>query len=127
MDALIAGFLLVTTVVGSPAVPPGADRPGAATATTLREAAARPDIGEAAPLVIRLHKQARVSRFSKVERAIAIGAGSVVGFYAGALVGWKATDNPSNPNDDTSGLRGVVIGAPVGAVVGGILGYVFTR
>ncbi len=43
------------------------------------------------------------------------------------MVGWKATDNPFNPNDDTSGRRGVIIGAPIGAAVGAALGFVLTR
>ena len=89
---------------------------------------ARADIAEAPQLEIRQPAKTRATpRFSKVERAIAIGAGTVIGFYGGAAIGWKATDNPSNPNDDMSRLRGVVVGAPVGALVGAILGAVLTR
>lgn len=127
MDAAIAGLLLVTSALAGSAVPRTLDhRALQATTLTLREAAARPNIRDAAPVVVRL-AQTRRPRFSKIERAIAIGAGTVIGFYTGAVVGWHATANHSNPNDDTSGLKGVVIGAPIGAAVGAVLATVLTR
>ena len=127
MDA-IAGLLLMTsTLAGSPVLQPVEARIAPATTLTLREAAARATIIDAPQVATRQPAKVRTPRFSKIERAIAIGAGAVIGFYGGAAIGWKATDNPSNPNDDTSGLRGVVVGAPVGALVGAVLGTVLTR
>ena len=128
MDAMIAGLLLVTSTLGvAPTVDPVESRTRSAATLTLREAAARPNIRVVRQLAAEPARNERKPRFSKIERAIAIGAGTVIGFYSGALVGWTATDNPSNPNDDTSGLRGVVIGAPLGAVAGAVLGAVLTR
>ena len=128
MDAVIAVLLVTSTLAGPSVTPPVPDRLSPAMAITLREAAARANIVDAPQLQVRQPPKTRSTpRFSKVERAIAIGAGAVIGFYGGAAVGWKATDNPSNPNDDTSGLRGVIVGAPVGAVVGAVLGAVLTR
>ena len=66
---------------------------------------------------------ARARRFSPTDRVIAIAAGVAVGWVAGGAIGYKLTDNPSNPDDDTSGLRGVMIGAPIGGAVGAILGW----
>lgn len=127
MDAVMAGLLLVTSTLGATPVARPVETlvPGAT--VTLRAAASRPDIRTVSGAAVQQPKPARKPRFSKVDRAIAIGAGTVIGFYSGALVGWKVTDNPSNPNDDTSGLRGVVVGAPLGAVVGAVLGAVLTR
>ena len=31
------------------------------------------------------------------------------------------------PDDDTSGLRGMMIGAPIGAVIGAVVGYRLTK
>jgi len=128
MNAVIAGLLFVTsTLGGSPGLQPVERQITPATTLTLREAAARPDIPDAAQLGVRGQPQGRASRFSRIERAIAIGAGTVIGFYAGAAVGWRATADPSNRDDDTSGLRGVMIGAPLGAVAGAVIATVLTR
>ncbi len=69
---------------------------------------------------------ARTRRFSPTDRIIALAAGVAVGWVAGGAIGYKLTDNPSNPDDDTSGLRGVIIGAPIGAATGAILGWRLT-
>jgi hypothetical protein len=63
-------------------------------------------------------------RFSKTERVIAVVAGAAGGFMLGGVVGWAAT---SKPDDDVSGLKGVVIGAPIGAAVGAFIGYAVTK
>ena len=65
-------------------------------------------------------------RFSPTDRVIALAAGIGVGWLAGGAIGYKLTDNPDNPDDDTSGLRGVIIGAPIGAAVGAVLGWRLT-
>ena len=65
-------------------------------------------------------------RFSPTDRVIAVAAGLAVGWVMGGAIGYMLTDNPDNPDDDTSGLRGVIIGAPIGAATGAILGWRLT-
>ena len=80
MDAVIAGLLLVTsTLGGSPVLQPVESRTLATTTLTLREAPARPNILAAPQPETRQQTQTRAPRFSKIERAIAIGAGTVIG------------------------------------------------
>jgi hypothetical protein len=64
------------------------------------------------------------ARFSKTDRVVAIAAGAFLGFWGGARLGYAVT---ANDRDDTSGLRGVVVGAPVGAVVGALVGFRLTK
>ena len=66
-------------------------------------------------------------RFGKTDRVIAVVAGVAGGWMAGAAIGYYATADWDNPNDDTSGLKGMLIGAPIGAAAGGILGYWLTN
>jgi hypothetical protein len=66
-------------------------------------------------------------RFSKVDRIIAVAAGVGVGWVAGGGIGYYATANRDNYDDGTSGLKGMVIGAPIGAAAGAILGYRLTK
>ena len=61
-------------------------------------------------------------KFSPTERVIAVAAGVCVGWVLGGAIGYKIAE-PSNPYDDTSGLKGVMIGAPIGGALGGIFGY----
>jgi hypothetical protein len=42
----------------------------------------------------------------------------------GGAIGYVAT---AKPDDDVSGFRGVVIGAPIGAAVGAVIGYRLTK
>ena len=66
-------------------------------------------------------------RFTKTDRVIAITAGVVGGWLGGGAIGYYATQDRENDDDGTSGLKGVMIGAPIGAAVGGILGYWLTK
>lgn len=63
---------------------------------------------------------------SKVERILAVAVGASVGFVVGARVGFEVTPT-RGPYDDTSGLKGAFIGAPIGAGTGALLGYWLTR
>ena len=51
-------------------------------------------------------QQSQRKRFSPTDRVIALAAGVVVGWVAGGTVGYKLTDNPSNPYDDTAASAG---------------------
>ncbi|HVL66547.1 MAG TPA: hypothetical protein VM364_04710 [Vicinamibacterales bacterium] len=127
MDAAqIALAVWLSTAGATPVV----DTATATTTFTLREAAARASLSDVAdrasapaPRVPPRQQGARVSRFSKTERIIAVAAGASLGWFIGAAIGWKATET----NDDVTGLRGVVIGAPVGAAVGAFIGYKLTK
>ena len=66
-------------------------------------------------------------RFNKTDRIIAVVAGVCVGWVAGGAIGFYATADRDRYDDGTSGLRGLMIGAPVGAVIGAVLGYRLTR
>jgi hypothetical protein len=65
-------------------------------------------------------------RFSPTERIIAVAAGVAVGWVVGGAIGYKLTQS-STWDDGTSGLKGVIIGAPIGATTGAILGWRLTR
>ena len=65
-------------------------------------------------------------RFSPTDRIIAVAAGVAVGWVVGANIGGRLTES-SNPDDDTSVLKGIFIGAPIGSVAGAILGWRLTR
>ena len=65
-------------------------------------------------------------RRNTVLRALAAGLGGGIGFMAGARIGWEVTPK-RGPYDDTSGLKGVMIGAPIGAVLGAVLGWHLTK
>ncbi len=139
IDGLVLGVaMLASTGVVSPTVPAA---PG-----TLARAAYTFELPESASLV-RVSTQRRRNdqtrpmweaatdasqaqapkRFGKTDRVIAVALGVAGGWMAGAAVGYYSTADWDNPNDDTSGLKGVIIGAPIGAAVGGILGYWLTN
>lgn len=67
---------------------------------------------------------APAKRCSTVARILAVAASGFGGWVAGGAIGYVAT---AKPDDDVSGLRGVVIGAPIGAAVGAIIGYRLTK
>lgn len=61
---------------------------------------------------------------STAAKVLGVALGGVGGFFGGAWAGYYLTQDRDNPNDDgVSGLRGLVIGAPVGAALGALLGY----
>jgi uncharacterized membrane protein YfcA len=62
-----------------------------------------------------------------LDRIIAVAAGTSLGFVLGGTIGGHLTENRRNPDDDTSALRGIMIGAPIGAVLGGLTGYWLTK
>jgi hypothetical protein len=70
--------------------------------------------------------QATSATRSRTDRIIAIAAGASLGFVLGGRIGYAVTPK-RGPYDDTSGLKGVLIGAPVGAVVGALIGHRLTR
>lgn|SRR5688572_11429145 len=65
-------------------------------------------------------------RVSTTDRIIAVAAGVAVGWVVGGGIGYKLTQS-STWDDGTSGLKGVIIGAPIGAATGAILGWRLTR
>src|ERR671914_207547 len=58
-------------------------------------------------------RQATSARRSRVDRIIAVAAGASIGWFVGGGIGYAVTPK-RGPYDDTSGLKGVLIGAPVG-------------
>ena len=70
--------------------------------------------------------QATRPKRSKVDRIIAIAAGASIGWVVGGGVGYAVTPK-RGPYDDTSGLKGVLIGAPVGGAAGALIGYHLTK
>jgi hypothetical protein len=140
LNGVILGVALMVSSTGVPAASPAA--PGALVparfAFTLRQAGAmqqaspRPILDEQSRDVWRSASfqpaQAKpAKRFSKSDRIIATIAGGVGGWFGGAMIGYYSTANFDNPDDDTSGLKGVMIGAPIGGAVGAILGYWLTN
>jgi hypothetical protein len=66
-------------------------------------------------------------RSSRTARVIGIVGGAALGWIVGAGIGFYATSDWDKDDDGTSGLRGMMIGAPIGATVGAILGWRLTR
>ena len=74
------------------------------------------------------HGQSPTKQHNLTDRIIAIAAGASLGFLVGGVVGGKITDrSKTNPDDDVSVLKGIMIGAPIGAAVGAIIGWRLTR
>jgi hypothetical protein len=66
------------------------------------------------------------TRHSRVDRIIAVAAGVSIGWVVGGGIGYAVTPK-RGAYDDTSGLKGMIIGAPIGAVAGALLGYRLTK
>ena len=70
--------------------------------------------------------QAPSTKRSKVDRIIAVAAGVSIGWVVGGGIGFAVTPK-RGPYDDTSGLKGMMIGAPIGGVAGALIGYRLTK
>jgi hypothetical protein len=139
MNGIVFGVALLVSSAGvSPAPAPEPFRAGVAPAAipfgvAVRAAASRtlPDrvLNErSGPRWRRGSLQAAqappAKRCSTVARILAVAASGFGGWVTGGVIGYVAT---ARPDDDVSGLRGVVIGAPIGAAVGAIIGYRLTK
>ena len=139
MNGIVVGVaLLVSSAGASPAPTPGRLR---ASVVSAGFTFALPD-GAAASRLLSHHlpgdrlrprswrgspqaaPAAPARRCSRVARILAVAASGFGGWVAGGAIGYVAT---AKPDDDVSGLRGVVIGAPIGAAVGAVLGYRLTK
>ena len=70
----------------------------------------------------------KAKRHNTTDRIIAVAAGATLGFFAGGMIGGTITDkSDTNPDDDMSVMKGVLIGAPIGATLGGLFGWYLTR
>ena len=67
------------------------------------------------------------NRPSTTARVIGAALGGLGGFYAGGMIGFYVAQDRDVYGDGVSGLRGVVIGAPVGAALGALIGYKLVR
>jgi uncharacterized protein (DUF2062 family) len=70
--------------------------------------------------------QATSAKRSRVDQIVAVAAGVSLGWVVGGGIGYAVTPK-RGPHDDTSGLKGVLIGAPIGAVVGALIDYRLTK
>jgi len=70
--------------------------------------------------------QATTGKRSRTERIIAVAAGVSIGWVVGGGIGFAVTPK-RGPHDDTSGLKGMMIGAPIGATAGALLGWRLTK
>ena len=140
MDGLVLGMaMLIASTGGLPAqgTPRGMQAAPAITFDLAHAASTQGDLRQ--PLLtgqlrsierrgaVRFAQATPRKRFSKTDRVIAIAAGVSLGWIMGGAIGFYAASDRDNPNDDTSGLKGVVIGAPVGAAIGAIIGHRLTR
>jgi hypothetical protein len=123
MNGILVGLaMLVSSTAGSPPIEtPRAVVAPAVFTFDLPASAVTRDAQRVRPA-----QPSKAKRFSTTDKIIAVAAGVSVGWVVGGGIGFKLTST-SNPDDDISGLRGVIIGAPIGAAVGAILGYRLTR
>jgi hypothetical protein len=69
---------------------------------------------------------APAKRFSTTERIVITAVSALAGFYGGGLVGYAVAQDDKD-DDGTSGLPGVMIGAPIGAAAGAIVAWKLTK
>ena len=112
--ALAMTLMLPPTAGAALLAPPPVERPRLVMPAITAELAAEAVPPRTATRVAR--------RGSTLEKIFATAGGAAVGWLAGSAIGFVATKK-SDHADDVSGLRGVVIGAPIGAIIGGFVGY----
>jgi hypothetical protein len=133
------GILLgAAMLVSSPAASPTVEPPRAAVShPTLTFELRNPTVvelpGDESRSFARRHAerwrrsaQTAKPKHSRVDRIIAVAAGASIGWVVGGAIGYAVTPK-RGPDDDTSGLKGVLIGAPIGAVAGALIGYRLTK
>ena len=67
-----------------------------------------------------MRKRPRSPAVINSRKIIGTAVGAFGGFYAGGMIGFYTAMDRNVDDDGVSGLRGVVIGAPIGAVVGAL-------
>jgi hypothetical protein len=135
MTGLVIGMAVLMSVGGAP------QHSGGVTASTVSgssvERLAEPSVGLRLPsdlmdeqpqLLWRAERPRKAQttsarQSSTVAKVIGLAVGGLGGFYAGGMIGFYVAQDRNANDDGVSGLRGVVIGAPVGAAVGALLGY----
>ena len=134
MNGLVLGMVMMTSCAGPPVPETAAATIASGTPTINRTDEAHPTLKLPRKLVIEQSRPAwrlessreahapAAKGSSKTARIVGTAIGGLGGFWAGGLIGYKATQKPTD-DDGVSGLRGVVIGAPIGAAVGALLGY----
>ena len=122
--------LAVAMVVSSAGVSPAREAPRAMLEPPATFSFALPDPDASRPVwqrrTFRSAQSPKPKKFSRTERVIAAAAGTCLGWVLGGAIGYRLTENRSNPYDDMSGLTGAIIGATFGSFVGGILGWTLT-
>ena len=133
MNGIVFGMVMLAASAGSPApdttVPPVASAvvdwdaasPALKLPRVLVDEPSSPAWRLDAPRNAQVTTAARGS--STVAKIIGTAVGAVGGFYAGGAIGFYTAQDRNANDDGVSGLRGVVIGAPIGALVGAVLGY----
>ena len=120
MDGILFGIAILVSSAGLPAVEMPRVAPSAFT-FNLSDAAATPLREQSRPVWQRASvapvRDTTTKRLNTTLRAIVVGASAGIGFLAGGRVGYEVTPK-RGPYDDTSGLKGIMIGAPIGAVLG---------
>ena len=135
MDAILLGVLLLVSPTDRIVAPQWPDRAVAPVIFSfeLPESAARDWPGSLSgapgsqqPRGLGRSLQATRPRHSRVDRIIAVAAGVSLGWVIGGAIGYAVTPK-RGPYDDTSGLKGVMIGAPIGGAFGALIGYRLTK
>jgi hypothetical protein len=124
MTGLVLGVAILVSSSGLPRV---IDTPRPAIVPTTFTFRLPDDALTSRKLPARFQAAQPPKRYTKTDKVIAIAAGAVGGFLTGGYIGGLITENRDNPDDDTSVLKGIVIGAPIGAVIGAFIGHKLTK